>query len=355
MAGADGGSAVRAVVSDSPRHYDPDPMSLSTAHEPQLPDAKMHLVMPGSPVIGKVVENTLCMKGKSASFVRHVAIDVAGTPLEGNFLAGQSFGIVPRLTDVHGKPEKVRLYSLSCPSWGEDGAGRVISTTPKRLIDERRPQKPTDDPEDHRLFLGVASNYICDLRPGDDVHLSGPNGKRFLLPVDTEQHDYLFLATGTGIAPFRGMAMELFEGTGKRPAGPTARRVELVMGTPYSTDLLYDDLFTSLAAQHSNFRYHTAISRERRADGRRGLYVHQHLDEGIEHLREFLASPRTLIYVCGLAGMQIGLFRFLAKQGLGGGYLEVQEELAGVDPAEWSDEQIKRRVRPTRRCMLEVY
>ena len=35
--------------------------------------------------------------------------------------------------------------------------------------------------------------------------------------------------------------------------------------------------------------------------------------------------------------------------------LTVHEELAGVAPAEWTTEQIKRRVRNTHRCMLEVY
>lgn len=315
----------------------------------------MHLVMPGDPVVGRVVSNTMCMKGKSASFVRHVAIDVAGTPLAGNFLAGQSFGVIPPGLDHNGKPNRVRLYSISCPSWGEDGEGGVISTTPKRLLDERRPQKPGDDPDDHRLFVGVASNYLCDLRVGDEVRLSGPNGKRFVLPVDTEQHDYLFLATGTGIAPFRGMAMELFDAARRRSGAPTRSRVELVMGVAYTTDLLYDDLFTDLATRHSNFHYHTVVSRERRADGRRGRYVHQFVEEQIDHLRDMLESPRTMIYICGLAGMQVGVFQALAKHGLAAGYLNVQDELSGIQPAEWTEEQIKRRVRPTHRCMLEVY
>ena len=38
--------------------------------------------------------------------------------------------------------------------------------------------------ETHRLFLGVASNYLCDLKEGDKVTVTGPNGKRFVLPAD---------------------------------------------------------------------------------------------------------------------------------------------------------------------------
>jgi len=327
-------------------------------NEPVLRDARMHLVMPGEPVIGHVVENTLCMRGKSASFVRHVAIDVSGTPLEGNFVSGQSFGVIPPGEDELGRPHKVRLYSISCASWGEDGAGKVISTTPKRLVDERRPQTADDDPDDHRLYTGVASNYLCDLRPGDPVQLSGPNGKRFVLPEDPEAHDYLFLATGTGIAPFRGFVTELFGAPSRaaaRTATPTQSRVELLMGAPYTTDLLYDDFFAAAAETNPNFRYHRVISREARVDGRRGIYVHQHLEEQLDSFRDLLSSPRTLIYVCGLAGMQIGLFRVLAQHGCAEGFLKIHDEVAAIAPGEWTDDQIKRRVRATRRCMLEVY
>lgn len=326
----------------------------ATATDPILPEAHMHLVMPNEPVLGRVVSNELCMRGKSHSFVRHVAIDVAGTPLAGNFLAGQSFGVIPPGLDSHGKPHKVRLYSIACPSRGEDGHGHVISTTPKRTIDEFRPQKPGDDAADHRLFLGVCSNYLCDRRPGDQVMLSGPNGKRFLLPVNPEEHDYIFLATGTGIAPFRGFVLDLFRG----PNPPTRSQVHLFMGSPYSTDLLYDDLFRAIAREHDNFHYHTAISRELRLDGRPGCYVHHLFDEQIEahrEIRKLLESPRTLIYVCGLAGMQFGLYQSLATHGLDEGYLVIKDELTGSDSRAWTVDQMKRPIRPTRRLMLEVY
>lgn len=332
----------------------------SAPGEPALVEATMHVVMPGSPVIGRVVQSSNCMKGKSASFVRHVAIDVSGTPLAGTFQAGQSFGVIPSGVDSHGKPHKVRLYSLASPRWGEDGAGNVIATTPKRLISEREPISPTDDPSDHSLFLGVCSNWLCDRRVGDAVQVSGPNGKRFCLPQDPDAHDYLLLATGTGIAPFRGFIQELLVGP---PAGSPAQlgwrrcasRIELVMGTAYSTDLLYDDLFRSASATHPNFRYSTAISRELRPDGGKGEYVHQHIDRLIDRFRDLLASERTLIYICGLSGMQVGIFQLLARHGLGSAYLAVHEEIAALPPQQWTAEQIKRRVRPTHRCMLEVY
>jgi ferredoxin--NADP+ reductase len=323
----------------------------ATASDPLLPDVKMNLVTPRDPCVGRVVSTELCMRGKSASFVRHMAFDVSGTPLAGSFLAGQSFGVIAPGIDERGKPHAVRLYSIACPRWGEDGAGNVVSTTPKRLIDERKPQSAGDAPDDHRLFLGVCSNYLCDLRVGDEVRMTGPSGKRFLLPANPADHDYVFIATGTGIAPFRGMAMELLQA----PGGPCPSQVHLLMGTPYTTDLLYDDLFNRLAAEHRNFHYHTAVSRERQPDGSRGIYVDRILELKRPVFQEVLSSPRTLVYICGILGMQVGIYQAMARLGVAEGYVTLAPEIASVDPSQWTAEQVKRHTRATRRCMVEVY
>jgi ferredoxin--NADP+ reductase len=344
----------------------------ATDYDPVLPDAQMNIVPPTKPVVGRVVSTRLCMKGKSASFIRHVAIDVAGTPLAGSFHVGQSFGVIAPGVDAEGKPHKVRLYSIASPSWGEDGQGMVLSTTPKRVLEEvpfagSRIAALEGGPENraepsssvagaseadiHDLYIGVCSNYLCNLRVGEEVLVSGPSGKRFLLPANPSDHDYIFIATGTGIAPFRGMAMELLE----HPNGPCTSQIHLLMGSPYTTDLLYDDLFTRYDREHSNFHYHTAISRELRPDGRRGLYVDRLLEEKFDALGPLLESPRTLIYICGLAGMQVGVFTALAAHGLGGPYLKVKDELASVPPEKWEPAAVKRYVRSTNRCMLEVY
>jgi len=325
--------------------------AVPTADSPKLPTPEIGLVPVSEPVIGHIVSNDPCIRGKSASFVRHTEIDISATALEGHCLAGQAFGVLAPGEDENGNPHKVRLYSLASPSDGEDGAGKVISTTTKRVIDERTRQKAGDDPDDHRLFLGVCSNYLCDLRPGDEVRVTGPIGKRFLLPLEHDDHDYLFVATGTGIAPFRGMLLELLE----RGGAPTSSTIHLLMGAPYTTDLLYDDLFTRLAAEHENFHYHTAISREARPNGLRGQYVHHFLDEQLDIFESLLKNRRTLLYICGLAGMQSGLFKVLAERGLSDGYFSVKEQLAATEPAHWAIEKVRSGVRQLGRCMVEVY
>jgi len=312
---------------------------------PALPEVRMNVVRPAAPVIGRVVRNEICTASrKAAGFVRHIEFDVSGTPLAGAFRAGQAFGVLPPGVDPKtGKPHAVRLYSLACPTGGEDGAGAVISTTVKRTIDEHW--------DDQSLFLGVASNYLCDLREGDEVRLSGPNGKRFLLPENHADHEYLFLATGTGIAPFRGMVRELLGRGCDRP-------ITLIMGSPYRTDLLYHEEFRSLEADHANFTYLTAISRERDDNGGPGLYAHERLAMTLERAAPGLAEGKTLVYICGIAGMEAGVARVLTEalpaEALAP-YLTITDDALRADPDAWTREGVRRGVRFGERVFIEVY
>lgn len=318
-------------------------MSMSMT-EPVLPAVKQHLISPAEPAIARVVSNEVCTRSsKAAGFVRHVAIDVSGTPLAGAFRAGQSFGVVPPGLDDKGRPHKLRLYSIASPTAGEDGEGKVLATTVKRTIDEHW--------DDHSLFLGVCSNYLCDLKPDDEVMVTGPAGKRFLLPEDPHAHDYVFFATGTGIAPFRGMLGDLASaGYGGSAA--------LVMGTPYTTDLLYDAELRALDERYDWFTYLTAISREsgEPGSGGRGLYVQDRLRTDAERLAGILRGDRGLVYICGIAGMELGILRALAEvlppEELAG-YLGVSEE-AG-EPGAWERRMIPRKLTPTKRLFIEVY
>lgn len=307
-----------------------------------LPEAKMHLYRPGEPCTARITKSESCTAPKAAGFVRHIEFDVSGTHLAGNVLPGQSIGVLPPGHDEKGRPHAVRLYSVASPSRGEDGRGNVYSTTVKRTIDEHW--------ESHKLFLGVASNFLCDLQVGDEVKLSGPNGKRFLLPRDVGAHDYLFFATGTGIAPFRGMVIDLLE-------SGAASKVALVMGAPYTTDLLYDVFFRAKAADHPNFSYLTAISRETQADGHDRMYVQDRLTTEREQLLPMLANERTLVYICGIAGMEMGIFQQMARllpTSALEQYLQA-DDAALADVNNWNRKMLHKQIKTTRRVFLEVY
>lgn len=311
-------------------------------HDIALPEVRMHIYRPNEPVVARIAKTEVCTAKKSAGFVRHVEFDVSGTNLVGQVLPGQSIGVLAPGIDAKGRPHAVRLYSVASPSAGEDGAGRIISTTVKRTVDEHW--------EDHKLFLGVASNHLCNLAVGDEVRLSGPNGKRFLVPAAPAEHDYIFFATGTGIAPFRGMVLDLLRA--KVPS-----KVALVMGSPYATDLMYDSLFRQLADDHPNFTYLTAISRELQHDGGTKMYVQDRITANRDLFAPMLISPRTLIYICGLAGMEIGIFQQLARilpDAALEQYLSIDPAIRADIPA-WDRKLLNKQIKATRRVFLEVY
>jgi len=305
---------------------------------PVMPDVEINLCKPKDPVRVPLVDSRIVTAEASPNFVRQVTFDVGGTPLEGRLLAGQSFGVVPPGTDDKGKPHKLRLYSVSSPSRGEEGRGRLVSTLVKRVIDEHE--------EHHRLFLGVCSNYLCDIQEGDEVAMTGPAGKRFLLPTEPADYNYVFFATGTGIAPFRAMVLDLLQ------AGVKSR-IHLIVGVPYRTDYMYHDLFTGPAQDLPGFRYRPVVSREeRRLDGFK-RYVHHEIGED-EELQETLRQPNTLIYVCGIKNMEGAIYRELLSAGLDG-YINLRKPPEGKQPLEYSREEFQRHVRPGPRMFLEVY
>ncbi len=304
----------------------------------QFPQVELNIYNKNNPIEVPILKSEIATSSASPNIIRHITFDLSGTELAGKFFAGQSIGVLPPGVTDKGKPEPLRLYSISSPSYGEDGAGNHHSTTVKRLIGEHW--------ETRQLYAGVCSNYLSSLRPGDTVKVTGPSGKRFLLPENSEDFNYVFFATGTGVAPFRGMIKDLMK-KGHRGS------IVLIFGAPYRTDLLYESYFRQTESENKNFHYIPTISREDpREDGSRP-YVQTQLIDRKKLLYPILEQENTLIYVCGLKGMETGIIQGLAAQSLSD-YLVFKKPLNG-DPYSWDSDIMKRAVKPGERMFLEVY
>ncbi len=134
-------------------------------------------------------------------------------------------------------------------------------------------------------------------------------------------------------------------------------RITLIMGTGYTTDLLYHAEFLSIAEEHPNFTYLTAISREVQEDVNDRLYVQDRLRTHKEQLLPQLTDEKNLIYICGIAGMEMGIFRQLAKD-LRPHDLEQYLRLEGQarnDIDSWERRMLHKEIKATRRIFLEVY
>lgn len=155
----------------------------------------------------------------------------------------------------------------------------------------------------NRVEGGYVSNYLCDLAAGATVSLNGPHGS--FVVSQTMDQDLAFVATGTGIAPIRGMLAELFA-SGKNPA----RDVWLIFGVRFPETILYREEFDAWAAAHPRFHFVPTLSRPPAEWRGRTGYVQEQLRQIFSGRNDFKT------YICGLKAM-VDEVRFLLKSEFG--------------------------------------
>jgi ferredoxin-NADP reductase len=157
----------------------------------------------------------------------------------------------------------------------------------------------------NRVEKGFMSNFLCDQMVGVTVSIHGPHGLFILKP---EVQDMIFVATGTGIAPFRSMVQHLFGEDGSGQQRHNGRHIWLVYGTRYPEDIYYQNEFERLAAEHPNFHYVATLSRGPEDwTGSRG-YVQ-------EHLRQIVGERKDMhVYICGLNEMVSSVRNLLIEE-----------------------------------------
>jgi ferredoxin-NADP reductase len=155
----------------------------------------------------------------------------------------------------------------------------------------------------NRVENGFLSNWLCDLEEGATVQFHGPHG---MFTLRQPHQDSVFIATGTGIAPFRGMVHWLFDSAERHQD----REFWLIYGTRHEDGLYYGDEFRAVEQAHPNFHYLPTLSRGR--DNWTGLrgYVQDHVRQIVGQRRDMQA------YICGLHQM-VDANRKLLKEELG--------------------------------------
>lgn len=243
--------------------------------------ATVNLYNLGKPVTATVQGNYRLTSEDSDADVRHIILDFGASPMPA--LEGQSIGIIPPGEDAEGKPHLPRLYSVSSPRDGERPGYNNMSLTVKR--------------EEH----GVASNYVCDLKKGDEVKVTGPFGSTFLLPSDPDA-ELLMICTGTGSAPFRGFTMR------RQREMPTNKgKLTLVFGARKQGELPY---FGPLKKVPDDYMHKVfAFSR---LDDQPKQYVQDKLRDEKERVAKLLKSDKAYIYICGKKEMEHGVEEALA-------------------------------------------
>lgn len=281
FATADGGPSIEAhdaaiaeLLAEAHKGAGGKPKAPASAAKPTV-----NLYNLGKPAIAKVQGNYRLTDDPDHD-VRHIILDLQGQTFP--VLEGQSVGILPPGQDSKGEDHLPRLYSVSSPRDGERANFNNLSLTVKR------------EPG------GVCSNYVCDLKVGDEVRLTGPFGATFLLPDDPDAR-LLMICTGTGSAPMRAFTMR------RQRAGVQGHGgMVMFFGARSKAALPY---FGPLAKVPEDLLdQHLVFSREGARE-----YVQDRMRQKADQVADILISPNSHIYICGLRGMEEGVEEAFAE------------------------------------------
>ncbi|MDJ0533878.1 MAG: phycobilisome linker polypeptide [Xenococcaceae cyanobacterium MO_207.B15] len=257
----------------------------------------VNIYRPKNPFIGKCIDIYDLVDEGGIGTCRHMTFDLSGGDL--HYVEGQSIGIIPPGTDDKGNAHKLRLYSIASTRHGDNLDDKTVSLCVRKLEYKH--------PETGEHIEGVCSSFLCNLKPGDDVSITGPVGKEMLLP-DDEDANIIMIATGTGIAPFRAYLWRMFKEGELNPEYNFKGLAWLFFGIPKTPNILYQEQLEEMVEKYpDNFRMDYAISREQKNSEGGKMYIQHKIAEHADKLWELMQDPKTHTYICGLKGMEGGI------------------------------------------------
>jgi len=256
----------------------------------------VNLYTQASPVSATVTGNYRLTAEDASSDIHHIVLDFGAIPFP--VLEGQSLGIIPPGLDANGKPHLLRMYSIASPRDGERPGHNNIALTVKRVSEDHE-GKPAK---------GVASNYVCDLKKGDKVQVTGPYGATYLMP-NHPGSSLMMICTGTGSAPMRAMTERR-----RRRSSQQNESGELVLffGARSPEELPYFGPLTKLPEDFIDINL--AFSR---VPDQPKKYVQDLIRDRADKVFQMLNDENCYIYICGLKGMEAGVleaFRDICRQ-----------------------------------------
>lgn len=149
---------------------------------------------------------------------------------------------------------------------------------------------------------GFATNVFFNLADGQVLPCSGPFGRLILKP-DEQPEQYVLVATGTGVSPYRAMLPSIAE----RLAADKKLKFTLLLGVQYRQDLLYLADFVNFAVEHDRFEFRAYLSRETELE--HDYEYHGYVQQAFDDLN--LNPEADLVYLCGNPNMIDASFAIL--------------------------------------------
>jgi ferredoxin--NADP+ reductase len=236
---------------------------------------------------------------ETAPEVRNILLSVSRPGFR--FREGQTVGVLVPGPHAHGQRSHFRLYTIANAQETARVGEADIELCVRRCfyIDEVNGEE----------YPGVASNYLCDARPGDTVTLTGPYGDAFAIPEDSEAN-VLMIGTGTGIAPFRAFVRHIYE-----QRSDWKGQVRLYYGARTGMEKLYQNEERNDFANYydqATFRAFEGLSRRPWTQGdEHGL--DRVLEENAQEIWGLMQDPKTHVYIAGLSKTLDAFYKAMAK------------------------------------------
>lgn len=154
---------------------------------------------------------------------------------------------------------------------------------------------------------GIMSSYVFNLKPGDELTVSGPYGEFFARETHKEM---CFIGGGAGMAPMRSHIFDQL----KRLHSP--RKMTFWYGARSLKEAFYVDEFDALAAANPNFEWHLALSEPLPEDHWTGAtgFIHNVLRDQV--LAQHPAPEDIEYYLCGPGVMNKAVIDMLLSLGV---------------------------------------
>ena len=154
---------------------------------------------------------------------------------------------------------------------------------------------------------GRVSSYIFNLKPGDQVTVSGPYGQFFA--KDTE-NEMVFVGGGSGMAPMRSHIFDQLKRLHSK------RKISFWYGARSLAEVFYQQDFDGLAQEFDNFNWTIGLSEPQPEDNWHGAtgFIHQILFD--HYLKEHPAPEDCEYYLCGPPPMLSAVEKMLYDLGV---------------------------------------
>lgn len=196
-------------------------------------------------------------------------------------------------------PMRIRQYSISSSPLEDPTVATLtwsVLDTPSKAADSKR-------------HLGVASNYLSFVEPGDRVHVTvKPSRGAFHPPMEIENTPVIMICAGTGLAPFRAFVQERAWQIG---AGRKLAPAYLFIGCAHpEKDVLYAD---ELKKWQDDGVVKVFYAYSQASDQSKGCrHVQDRVWEEKEELKKAF-DDGAMLYVCGSSMVGEGVASTIKK------------------------------------------